>query len=130
MEKQTKVFEDQREKQIKALEEHGKELLKSRYENDSLTILKRQGISYELVNERKNEIHRLSKQINFNNLICYYQGKSAPKYFIYFKGPLILYNNIQNGYIDIQKAEKIQEEIKSDLREITKGNSSINQKSK
>ena len=35
-----------------------------------------------------------------------------------FKGPLTLYNYIKNGYINITKAEEIQE--KSDLNEITK----------
>ena len=37
-----------------------------------------------------------------------------------FKGPLILYNYIKNGYINIPKAEEIQEKFKSDLNEITK----------
>ena len=35
-----KAFEDQRKKQIKALEDHGKGLIKSSSEKESLTILK------------------------------------------------------------------------------------------
>ena len=37
---QIKTIEDQLEKQIKALEEHGKQLIKSSGEKESLTLLK------------------------------------------------------------------------------------------
>ena len=37
-----------------------------------------------------------------------------------FKGPLMLYNYIKNGYINITKTEEFQEKFKSDLNEITK----------
>ena len=39
-----------------------------------------------------------------------------------FKGPLMLYNYIKNGYINITKTEEFQEKFKSDLNEITKKN--------
>ena len=45
-----------------------------------------------------------------------------------FKGPLMLYNYIKNGYINITKTEEFQEKFKSDLNEITKKNWSANQK--
>ena len=40
IEKQIKTIEDQRGKQIKALEEHGKQLVKSSSEKEYLTLLK------------------------------------------------------------------------------------------
>ena len=64
-----KTIEGSRSKQIKALEEHGKQLLKSRGEKESLTLLKQRDIFEELANERMDKIPNLSKQINFNNLV-------------------------------------------------------------
>ena len=45
------------------------------------------------------EIVDLSKQTDFNNLISHYQGNTAPKTFIGFKGPLRCFNNIKEGNI-------------------------------
>ena len=70
-EKQTKVTEDQWEKQIEAIEEHGKHLIKSSREKDFLTLLKQKKIFDELINERMDE----SDQIRFNNLIYYFKDK-------------------------------------------------------
>ena len=78
-------------------------------EKDSRALLKQKGIFDELVNERRFEIDTFTRQINFNNLAYDYKGKSAPKYLIRFKDLLIIYNNIKNGRINLQKEEKIQE---------------------
>ena len=74
------------------------------------------------MNERKFEICKWSEEIDFNNLSYYYTVKSAPKYFVCFKGPLIMYNDIKNGRVSLQKEEKIQEEFRLELKEILKGN--------
>ena len=50
------------------------------------------------------------------------QGKSAPKYFIRCKGPLIIYDDLKNGWISLEKEEKIQEEFQLELNEILKAN--------
>ena len=34
------------------------------------------------------------------------QGKSTPKYFIRCKGPLIIYDDLKNGWISLEKEEK------------------------
>ena len=94
-EKQTKMIEDQGEKQIKTLEEYGKKLIKSRGEKDSLELLKQKEIFDDLVNVRMFEMNKLSKGIDFNNLTYYYTSKNARKYFVHFKGPLIIYNDIK-----------------------------------
>ena len=106
--------EDQGEKQIKALEEHAKQLVKSSSEKESLTFLKQKEIFEELANERMGEIQNLSKQINFNNLIYHFKGESDPKNFIGFKGPLAFYKKA------LKKAEK-KEKIKRDIDDIPKG---------
>ena len=117
-EKQIKRIEDQEEKQIKSLEEHGKQLVKSSGEKESPTHLKQKEIFEEFANKRIDEIQNLSKQTDFNNLTCYFKGKSAPKA---FHGPLGFYKNIKEGYITLEKAEEKQKEFTSDLNEILKG---------
>ena len=109
--KQTKTTENQEEKQIEALEKHGKQLNMSSDEKDSLELLKQKVVFYQLVNERRFVINKLSEGIDFNNLTYHYKVKSDPKYFIRFKGPLIIYNDINNGRTSLQKEEKIQEEF-------------------
>ena len=51
------------EKQIKTIEDHGKQLVKSSSKRESLTLLKQKEIFEELANERINEIQNLSKQL-------------------------------------------------------------------
>ena len=68
------------------------------------------------------EIKKLSEGIDFDNLACYYTSKNAPKYFVRSKGSLLIYNDINNGQISLQKEEKIPEEFRSELNETLKGN--------
>ena len=63
-------------KQIKTLEDHGKQLVKSSSEEESLTLLKQKEIFEELTNERVDEIQNLSKQIDFTILV-YFNDKSS-----------------------------------------------------
>ena len=48
----------------------------------------------------------LSKQIDLNNLAYYFKGKTGPKNFINFKGPLAFYRNIKDGYTTPEKAQE------------------------
>ena len=121
-EKQTKTIEEQVKKKIKTLEEHGKQIIKSSGEKNSLKLLKQKKIFDELINEMRLEINKVCKGIDFNNLTYYYTSKSALKYFVRFKGPLIIYNDVKNGWISLQKAEKIWEELWSELNKVLKGN--------
>ena len=73
------------------------------------------------------EINKLSEGIN----LTYYhtsETKISLKYFVYLKCQLIIYNDIKNGRITLQKEEKIQEKFRTELNEILKG--SPNYKSK
>ena len=83
-EKQTKTIEDKDKKQIKALEEHGKQLIMYSGEKDSLELLKQKKID-QLVNERSFEINKLSERIDFKNLTYYYTRKSSPKILLILK---------------------------------------------
>ena len=77
------------------------------------------GFSYE----RIIEIKYLSKQIDHNNLTYYFKDKSnSPINFIGFKAPLHLYRDIFDGNIILAKAEEDQKQFKSDLNEMTRGN--------
>ena len=66
-EKQIKIIEDQGQKQIKALEEHVKQLSKCNNEKESPTHSKQNEIFEELANKGMEEIQDLSKQIDINN---------------------------------------------------------------
>ena len=65
--KQITTIEDQGEKEIKALEEHGKQLVKYNYEKESLTHSEQKEIVEELANRRMEEIQDLRRRIDFNN---------------------------------------------------------------
>ena len=95
--KQTKTIEDQGEKQIRPIEEHGKQLIKSSSEKISLELLKQKNFFDDLLNKRMFEMNKLSEGTDFNNLTSYYTSKNAPKDFVYFKCPLIIYNDIKDG---------------------------------
>ena len=70
-----------------------------------------------------NEIQGRAKQIDFNNLTYYFTTPGlASIYFIRYKSPVRIYNYIKNDNISIEKAEEYQEQFKSDLNEITRGN--------
>ena len=55
----------------------------------------------------KTKISKLSEGIDFNCLTYYYTSKNAPKLFVCFKGPFIIYNGIKNGRISLQKEGKL-----------------------
>ena len=63
-------------------------------EKNSLELLKQKEIFEESVNKTRFETNKLSQVIDFNNLTYHYKRKSAPKCFIRFKDPLVIYNDI------------------------------------
>ena len=91
-------------------------------EKNSLELLKQKAIFENFFNKSRFETNKLSQVIDFNNLTYLYKGKSAPKSFIRFKDPLVIYNDIKNARINLQKEEKIQDESQSELNEILNGN--------
>ena len=76
------------------------------------------------------EIQDLIKQIDFNNLTCYYKGKNVPKTFIGFKGTLSFYRSIKEGYITLKQAEKQHKKLKSNINEVILGSKRIRRSKK
>ena len=66
------------------------------------------------------EIQNLSKKTNFNNLIFYFKGNSGSKIFIACKGPTDFYENIKDGCGTLEKKQKKNKRIKSDINETLK----------
>ena len=62
LEKQTRIIVEQGKEQNETIEVHGKQLLKSSSEKESLLLLKQKEIFSEFPNERINKIQDLSKQ--------------------------------------------------------------------
>ena len=82
---------------MKALEEHGKQLVKEIFD--------------ELANENMGDMKNLSKQIAFNNLFYDFQGECGAKSFISFKGALRFYKSIRDGYTSLKKQKKIKKNL-------------------
>ena len=58
------------------------------------------------------EMQILSKQINFINLMYYFNGESSPKDFISFTGQIAIYKKVKDGCITLEKAKEKQKEFK------------------
>ena len=73
-----KTIEEQVEKQIKALEEHGKQLVKSSDEKESSIYSEQKETFKELAHKRMEKAQNWTKQIDFNNLSYHYECKNVP----------------------------------------------------
>ena len=74
--KETNTIEDQREKQIKAIEKLGKQLVEFNDFNTNKAdapIEKQKEIANKLLKENPYEFHDLNNSIYANNLICEYK---------------------------------------------------------
>ena len=119
-EKQTKTIEDQGKKQVETLENlKSKEQTKAIEDKSDWKLSKQKEIYNRLLNKRLDEIQKISKEIDFNNLTYYFKSSNISLInFIKFKGPLSFFNQIKNSNISLGKAEEDQEILKSSLGEI------------
>ena len=77
----------------------------------------------KLLNERMTEIHKISREIDYKQLIYYFKTSViSPINFIIFRGPLHIHNEIKNRDKTMQAAEEENFKFKSELGEITSGN--------
>ena len=112
--KQTKAIEEQGKKQVEALENlklneiKPKETKPNEYGDYFLNGLAK--------------ILESSEPIDFNNLIYFYKGDSAPIKFISYKGPMHIFKSINNGDISLEDIEKEQIKFKRDLAQIKQQN--------
>ena len=99
-EKQIKATEDQREKQIKAIQNEGQIKAIKIYtydDEDSPLISKQIEIFNKIVDERLDEITKLGKNVNHDDLIYRYKGKTPDKNFNTYDNALNLIDKIKNG---------------------------------
>ena len=109
---QTKTIEDQGKKQVDALK-----AIKSGSHNKS-TITKE--IYDEILEERIDEILKMSEKIDFKNLIYDFKGLTSSIGFLKYAGPMQTYAQLKNGERALQQVEKEQKYFKQDLNKIVK----------
>ena len=132
-EKQIKTIEDQGGKQIKAIQNQGqvKTIKKYTYDDeDSPLISKQKEIFNKLVDERLEEITKLDKEVNPDDLIYRYNGSTADEKFNEFDNAFGLLDKMRDGKISLVDAKNDQVEFKSNLNEIKKGSKTHRLKNK
>ena len=124
-EKQTKTIEDQGEKQVDALKnlkpkEQTKAIMYKSDDDDNTPIIKK--MYDKILGERKDEILKMSSEIDYENLVYDFKGQTPSINFSVFGGPMYTYNHLKNVDKTLQQVEKEQEDFKTNLNEITSGN--------
>ena len=108
--KQIKIIEDQGEKQIYALKnlkpkEQTKAITyKSDDDNDKTSISKE--IYDEILEERIDEILKMSKEISHSDLVYDFKGPTPSINFGKHGGPMYIYRHLKNGEKTLQQVEE------------------------
>ena len=123
--KQIKTIEDQGQKQTDALIDlKSKEQAKAipyQSDDDNTSISKE---TYdEILEERMEEILKMSKEINYGKLVYDFKGPTPSINLVIFGGPMYTYNQLKDGEKRLQQVEEEQKYFKKYLKEITSGNS-------
>ena len=118
-EKQIKTIEDQAEKQINALKVLEPKAIES-VSNNKPVITKE--ICDEILEERMDEILKVSDKIDFSNLTYNFTAQTTSISFGKFGVPMYIYGHMKNGDTTLQQVEKQQKHFKKELNEITSGN--------
>ena len=132
-EKQIKTIEDQGEKQIKAIQNQRqvKTIKKYIYDSkDTPLISKPKEIFNELAYERLEKITDLNNKVNSDNLIYRYKVPAADAKFDKFDNALDIIDKIRNGETSLTDVKSNQAKFKSNLSEVKKQHTKIEQKSK
>ena len=125
------------DKQIKTIEDYGKNqvgaienlklidrLKELKYDDESLkqeTL--RQETYNKLLDERIDEIQKLSKEIDYKNLnYVFLTNSSAPINFARYNGPFSLFKKIRDWEISLEMAEENQKIFKTKYGQIKSGN--------
>ena len=136
-EKQIKTIKDQKEKQIKAIQDKMpiKSIEKFTYDiNESFKrkkspiVLKEKEIYNKLTEESFEKINNLGKRVDIDKLVLKYNGNTPDEDFSKFDNALDLINNITDGEISLNEAKDEQEKLRSDMGEIKKVRKNIYQK--
>ena len=127
------------EKQIKSIEDHGKQLVESNelikkdfnIDRDGVSLDEQKIIFNELVDDKSHEFQNLKNEINPINLTYKYRTKGrSPKYFRNYQDLIKLFKDLKDGNINPKEVLKDQINFKSDLDKIKKEIKKQNQKIK
>ena len=119
-EKQINTIKDQGEKQIEALESLKKKEITSESDDNNTSITKE--VYDKILEERMNEILKIRKKIDYDNLIYNFKGNTDPINIAKFEGPIYIYDDMKNGKTTLQQIEKQQKDFKKELNELTSEN--------
>ena len=119
-EKQINTIKDQGEKQIEALESLKKKEITSESDDNNTSITKE--VYDKILEERMNEILKIRKKIDYDNLIYNFKGNTDPINIAKFEGPIYIYDDMKNSKTTLQQIEKQQKDFKKELNEITSEN--------
>ena len=103
-ENQIKTIEDEGKKQVDALK-----VIESGSNNNKFTITKE--IYNEILEERMDEILKMSKEINYSRLIYDFKGPTSSISFAKFGGPMYTYNQLKNGEKTLEQVEEDQKDF-------------------
>ena len=107
LEKQIKTIEDQGKKQVKALEDlKPKEQIKAVNDKSDTTPPISKEIYNEILGERIDEILKMSREINYSNLVYDFKGPTPSINFSIFGGPMYTYNQLKNGEKNITTSRR------------------------
>ena len=110
-EKQIKTIEDQRQKQIKALEnlKPKKQTKATTYKSDdgNNTRISKE-IYNEILEEKMVQILKMSREINYSNLVYNFKGPTPSINFAISGGPIYTYNQLKNGEKTSKQVEEEQ----------------------
>ena len=127
-EKQIKTIEDHGEKQINALKdlkrkEQTKAITEKLDDDDDDRTSTSKEIYDEILEERTDEILKMSKEISHVDLVYNFKGPVASMNLGKYGGPMYIYGHMKNGEKRLQQVEEEQKKCKKDLTGITSGNS-------
>ena len=108
--KQIKTIEDQGQKQIDALidlkSKEQTEDIPYKSDDDNTSISKE---TYdEILEERMEEILKMSKEIDYGKLVYDFKGPTPSINFVIFEGPIYTYNQLKDGEKRLQQLEEQQ----------------------
>ena len=107
-EKQIKTIEDQGKKQVDALKVLEPKTIESGTNNKPIITKE---IYDEILEERMDEILKMSREINYSNLVYDFKGPTPSINFAIFGAPMYTYNKFKNGEKTLQQVEKDQKKL-------------------
>ena len=106
-EKQGETIDDQGQKQVDALKVLEPKAIENESNNKPVIT---QEFYDKILEERMDEILKISNRIDFDNLIYNFKGPTSSINFGKFGGPMYIYGHMKNGDTTLQQEEKQQKD--------------------